>query len=83
MIEYTIFFEKSVDFSIFCRYYSVMDIISLASAMSQANVQQQASVMLLSKTLDSMQTAGAEMMQILPQPAPLAQGVGAHIDVWA
>ena len=60
-----------------------MDILSLASALNQANVQQQASVMLLAKSLDHMQTAGSEMMQILPQPAPLAQGVGTQIDVWA
>ena len=54
------------------------------SAMSLANVQGQASLALLRKTLDMQQASALQLLQTLPAPAPAPTGsVGGNVDIYA
>ncbi|MCR5289783.1 MAG: YjfB family protein [Treponema sp.] len=65
-----------------------MDITSLATVMAQANVQQSAQALLLGKSLDQIDQAGADLTKLMSTTvqypvAPLAQGTGTTVDLWA
>ncbi|MBP3610495.1 MAG: YjfB family protein [Lachnospiraceae bacterium] len=56
-----------------------MDIPSLSVAMSQANVIDQYSVAMLSKTLDTVEESGAMMIQMMEQS--VNPHLGQNIDI--
>jgi len=64
-----------------------VDISSAAasiSALSQANVQAQASMLIFKKALDLQQSNAMQLLQALPAPAqaPTGTTVGAQIDTY-
>jgi hypothetical protein len=65
-----------------------MDILSLSTAMSQDKVRQQASVSLLKSSMDTMKTAGADMVKLIasstsPNSSMNSEGVGTKVDLYA
>lgn len=52
-------------------------------SLSQGRLQNQVGVSLLSKSLRGMEEQGAELLKILGSVAPLAEGSGTRIDVFA
>jgi hypothetical protein len=65
----------------------VMDVASIAAAASanaMAEVQQEAAVSVLKKTLDIQQQSAMQLLQAIPQaPAPSVGTAGGYIDTWA
>ena len=65
-----------------------MDVASIAAAASSnalAEVQHEAAVAVLKKTMDSQEQRAMQLLQAIPQPpAPVASGTsGGYIDTWA
>ncbi|MGL1834393.1 putative motility protein [Rhodocyclaceae bacterium SMB388] len=64
-----------------------MEVSSAAAAISTlklANVQAQASLSILRKTLDLQQAQALQLLQALPAPVQAPSGtVGTRIDIWA
>jgi len=64
-----------------------MDVASIAAAASanaMAEVQQEAAVSVLKKTLDIQQQSAMQLLQAIPQaPAPSVGTAGGYIDTWA
>jgi hypothetical protein len=65
-----------------------MDIAALSTAMAQNNVRQQASVSLLKSSMNSMKTAGADLVSLItsgsvPDPSSNPAGVGTKVNVYA
>jgi hypothetical protein len=61
-----------------------MDIPSLSMQLSQNSVQMQAGVSLLKSSIDMMKTNGAGVVSLIDSArAPLAEGSGTQIDVYA
>lgn len=65
-----------------------MDVSSAAasvSALSAANVQAQASMMVLKKSMDVQATAALQLIEALPQaaPAPVSGNLGTVINTYA
>jgi len=58
-----------------------MDIESISTAMAQSAVQQQASLFVAKKSLNSMEVAGANVMKLI-QSASNGDGQGQIIDVY-
>jgi len=54
------------------------------SALSQANVQAQASILILKKALDLQQSSAMQLLQALPAPVQAQPGttVGTQIDTY-
>lgn len=63
----------------------VSAIASAASANAMAEVQQEAAVSVLKKTMDIQEQSAMQLLQAIPQPpAPAASGTaGGYIDTWA
>ena len=65
-----------------------MDVASIAAAASSnamAEVQHEAAVSVLKKTMDIQEQSAMQVLQAIPQPpAPVASGTsGGYIDTWA
>ena len=65
-----------------------MDVASIAAAASanaMAEVQHEAAVSVLKKTMDIQEQSAMQLLQAIPQPpAPVASGTsGGYIDTWA
>lgn len=65
-----------------------MDVASIAAAASSnamAEVQQEAAVSVLKKTMDIQEQSAMQLLQAIPQPpVPVASGTaGGYIDTWA
>ena len=63
-----------------------MDIAGLSMANAQTSVKSEASMAILAKGLDAMKQDGAalaKLMESAPVAAPLPEGVGASVDVFA
>ena len=65
-----------------------MDVASIAAAASSnamAEVQHEAAVSVLKKTMDIQEQSALQLLQAIPQPpAPVASGTaGGYIDTWA
>lgn len=64
-----------------------MDVASIAAAASSnamAEVQQEAAVSVLKKTMDIQEQSAMQLLQAIPQPpAPALGTAGGYIDTWA
>ena len=65
-----------------------MDVASIAAAASSnamAEVQHEAAVSVLKKTMDIQEQSAMQLLQAIPQPpAPVGSGTsGGYIDTWA
>lgn len=65
-----------------------MDVASIAAAASSnamAEVQHEAAVSVLRKTMDIQEQSAMQLLQAIPQPpAPVSAGTaGGYIDTWA
>ncbi len=62
----------------------VSAIASAASANAMAEVQQEAAVSVLKKTMDIQEQSAMQLLQAIPQPAAPSVGTaGGYIDTWA
>ena len=64
-----------------------MDVASIAAAASSnalAEVQHEAAVSVLKKTMDIQEQSALQLLQAIPQPpAPSGGTAGGYIDTWA
>lgn len=60
----------------------VSAIASAASANAMAEVQQEAAVSVLKKTMDIQEQSAMQLLQAIPQPPALGTA-GGYIDTWA
>ena len=56
-----------------------MDIAAISMAMSQQNLMNNVNVALLSKSLDTVETAGADMVKMMEQS--VSPNLGQNIDI--
>ena len=66
-------------------YITGMDVQTLSTVMSQDNIEQQASVEMLKKSMDMTKTEGEDVVQIIEKsvPAPLPADTGNLVDLFA
>jgi hypothetical protein len=60
-----------------------MDIQSLSMDVAQSNISDQVSVSMLSKSIKGMKEQGAELVQLMGSAAPLPEGSGQNVDLFA
>ena len=60
-----------------------MDIASVSMNSAQANLQNQVGTIMLAKGLKGEQDQAADLLKILGSPAPLAEGSGQNVDLFA
>lgn len=62
----------------------VTTIAAMASSNALAQVQQQASVSVMKKTMEIQEQSAMQLLQAIPAPPPVPLGsVGGNIDTWA